>query len=289
MRKSITLRAFPESMPTVERLRIAREAGFDAVEVNLEPGMEFTLTSSGAELDRLASMVSTAGLEVSAVYNRQQWSHPINSLDAETRVRGRAIITGLVEAAARLGTRTVLVVPGVVDNSVFVDPPEIIPYQFAYDTSLEAMSELGGQAHAHGITLAVENVWNKFLLSPLEIRDFLTAVASPAVAMYFDVGNVRRTGHPQDWLDVLRDWVHAVQVKDFRCAVDNIDGFVGLLQGDVDWPQVRAALERIGYSGWITGEVLPAYTHYPERLVFETSAAIDTIFEGYSPSRQTSS
>lgn len=284
MKKSISLRCFPPSMSTQERVDLARDAGFDAVEVNLEPAQEFSLDSGPQELRRLEGIIERSGLRVSAVYNRQQWHYPINSLSADTRERGRSIVRGLVDAAQRFDAGTVLVLPGVVDNGIFVDPPERIPYRAAYDNALESLRILGEYAAPRGVTLGVENVWNKFLQSPLEFRELLVQVGLPSVAMYFDVGNVRRTGYPEDWIEVMSGYVHAVQVKDFRCAVDSIEGFVGLLQGDVDWPAVRQALERIGYDGWITGEVLPAYTHHGARLAYETSAAIDSIFDGYHPS-----
>lgn len=281
VKKSISLRCFAPQMPVQERLSLASSAGYDGVEINFEPTEEFPPDSSDEDLRRLARMLDAEGLSVSAVYNRQQWFNPINSRDVATRDRGRDIIARLIDFAAALRSEMVLVVPGVVDNGIFVDPPEIIPYQHAYETSVSALKELGAYAAASGITLGLENVWNKFLLSPLEFRNFLSEIDSPGVAMYFDTGNVLRTGFPEDWIDILGHWIRAVQVKDFRLAVDNREGFAGLLQGDVDWPAVRASLERIGYDGWITGEVLPSYKFHADRLIYETSAAIDAIFDGY--------
>lgn len=278
VRKSISMRCFDPDTSTLERLRLAKEAGYDGVEINFEPAEEFTPESTPKQLTELAQMLADTDLSVSAVYNRQQWHYPINSQDDQTRDRGKLIIRQLVDIAAQLESKTVLVVPGAVDNGVFADPPEIIPYQFAYDTALQSCQELGEYAAGAGVSLGLENVWNKFLLSPLEFRQFLQTIDSPAVGMYFDTGNVLRTGFPEHWIDILGQWIKAVQVKDFRVAVDNIEGFVGLLQGNVNWPAVRYALERINYEGWITGEVLPAYKYHAERLIHETSAAIDTIF-----------
>jgi hexulose-6-phosphate isomerase len=109
---------------------------------------------------------------------------------------------------------------------------------------------------------------------------FVDEIASPWAGVYFDVGNVLRTGFPEHWIPILGDRIRRVHFKDFRLAVDNLGGFVGLLQGDVDWPAVRGALVGIGYTGWVTGEVLPPYKFYGERLIHETSAGMDAILAG---------
>lgn len=279
MRKSITLRAFPADMPTLERVDLARRAGYDAVEINLEPTEEFPLETDPAVLVDLRREIERRGMAVSAVYCRDQWRRPITSLDLGTRDAGATILRRLVGAATALGADIVLVVPGAVDNRIFVQPPEIVPYRVAYDNALGVLREvLRDTAEPAGVRLAIENVWNKFLLSPLEFASFVDALGSPMAGAYFDVGNVLRTGFPQDWIGILGERIVAVQVKDFRLDVDTLAGFVGLLQGDVDWPAVRQALADIGYDGWITSEVLPAYRHSPERLIHETAAAIDAIF-----------
>jgi hexulose-6-phosphate isomerase len=278
MKKSITLRQFPPSMPTDARLALAHAGGFDGVEINLEPAEEYSLDATDKELAVLRGQVHAHGLVVSAVYCREQWRHPITSQNPETRRRGAGIIARLVHAAVVLETDAVLVVPGAVDNRIFVTPPEIVPYDVAYRNALATLQEL-----AHGVcaqaqvTLAVENVWNKFLLSPLEMAQFVDAVGSPWAGVYFDVGNVLRTGFPEHWIPILGGRIRRVHFKDFRLSVDTLGGFVGLLQGDVDWPAVRCALADIGYDGWVTGEVLPAYKHHGECLIFETSASMNAI------------
>jgi L-ribulose-5-phosphate 3-epimerase len=288
MKKSISLRAFPAKMPTRQRLQLARDAGFDGVEVNLEPAEDYPLTCSDRDLDELRGSVDEAGLSISAIYSRQQWLHPITSLSEETRRSGERLISDLVRAASRLEVDTVLVIPGAVDNSLFAPEPEVVPYRHAYHRALKSLRVLALAAEQAGVTLAVENVWNKFLLSPIELAQFVDEVGSTHVQVYLDIGNVLRTGYPEDWIDILGSRIRAVQVKDFRRDVDTISGFVGLLQGDVDWPAVRNALARISYDGWITGEVLPAYRHWPETLIDETAHAINTIFslKDHTPTTQ---
>lgn len=277
MKVSITLRAFPPNLSTCQRIDLARAAGYEGVEINLEPQGEFTLNSSEQELIALRTYVEQAGLEVSAVYNREQWLFPLTSQDAETRAKCRSIITGLVRAARLLSTDAVLVVPGAVDNSVFAPQPEIVPYDIAYQNAQHELEELAQSAAREKVFLAVENVWNKFLLSPLELRQFVDEINSPWVGVYFDVGNVLRTGFPEHWISILGSRIKRIHFKDFRLAVDNINGFVNLLEGDVNWPAVRQAIVAIGYDSWITAEVLPAYRHLGERLVYETKSSIDAI------------
>src|SRR5690606_34875711 len=125
--------------------------------------------------------------------------------------------------------------------------------------------------------LLVENVWNKFLLSPLEMARFVDDLDSPLAGVYFDVGNILRTGFPEHWIEILGARIKRVHFKDFRLAVDTLGGFVGLLEGDVNWPAVVQALRRIGYDSWVTAEVLPAYHYHGEQLVHETSMKMDAI------------
>jgi L-ribulose-5-phosphate 3-epimerase len=278
MERSITLRAFPPGWDTLRRVRLAREAGFRGVELNLEPGLDHDLTASDAELAALRREIERLGCVVSAVYSRQQWHQPISSLDPVRRREGAAIIERLIEVAPILGTDIVLVLPGVVDNRIFVDPPEVVPYADAWRNAQSVLREVERPAGRARVRLALENVWGKFLLSPLEFARFVDELDSEWLGAYLDVGNALRTGFPEDWIAILGQRILNVQVKDFRRSVDTINGFVGLLQGDVDWLAVRDALNAIGYDGWITGEVLPHYAHAPERLIHETAAAIDAIF-----------
>ena len=157
---------------------------------------------------------------------------------------------------------------------------EIVSYDIAYARAQDALGLLAAEIAAEGeLLLCVENVWNKFLLSPLEMRRFIDGVAHPAVGVYFDVGNVLQHGFPDQWICILGPRIKRVHFKDFRCAVGTSEGFVGLLQGDVDWPGVMAALRSIEYTSYLTAEVLPAYRHKGSRLIYECAAAMDAIME----------
>ena len=278
IRKSITLRMFPQQMATLRRLDLAREAGFDGVEVNLEPWQEYSLATSHEDLVRLRSEVEARGLRVSAVYDREQWHFPMSSEDPAKRARCRDIILGLARAATVLGTDTVLVMPGAVDNSILAPEPEIVGYRTAYRNSQEILGELARIAgDEQRVYLAIENCPAKFLLSPLEFARFVDEIDNPWLVAYFDVGNALEVGVPEDWIRILGPRIKRIHLKDIRMLAGGSRTLVPLLAGDVNWPAVREALREIEYDGWVTAEVFPHYTHLAERFIFDTSASMDAI------------
>jgi hexulose-6-phosphate isomerase len=175
----------------------------------------------------------------------------------------------------------VLVVPGAVDNSLFAAQPEIVSYDVAYARAQESLQRIAREfLERSRVSLALENTWNKFLLSPLEFRRFVDEIGSGHVGACMDVGNVLLTGFPEQWIRLLGPRIRHVHFKDFRMAVGNASGFVALLEGDVNWPAVREALRDIDYGAWVTAEVLPHYEYHGERLVYETSVSLDAILAG---------
>ena len=283
--KSITMRAFPAGEPLNRSLATARKAGFDAVEVNLEPNQPCSLQSSDSEIIAFGAAIAAHGLKVSAVYSREQWQYPLTSADLSVSARGRSLIQRLASCADLFDAGAVLVVPGAVDNGLFAAKPEIIAYDVAYERARDAIAGLAAGLAEGGCRaiLCVENVWNKFLLSPLEMRRFIDEIGTPSVGVYFDVGNVLIHGFPDQWIRILGPRIKRVHFKDFRTAVGTVHGFTGLLQGDVDWPAVISALTEIGYASYLTAEVLPAYRHNGDRLIFECAAAMDAIIGTVSP------
>lgn len=279
MRKSLTLRMFPPEMKTLQRLEIARDAGFEGVEVNLESWQEYSLASGDDELAALRRAVEARGLCVSTVYNREQWHYPMSSRDPAVRAHCRDIIAGLARAATLLGADTVLVMPGAVDNRILAPQPEIVPYDVAYHNASEVLRELAHTVcEQHRVHLAAENCPGKFLMSPLEFARFLDEIGSPWVESCFDTGNALWYGFPEHWIPVLGTRIRQIHLKDNRVVALGTLTPTPLLAGDLDWPAIRDALAAIGYDGWLTAEVFPHYNFHPERLIFETSAAIDAIF-----------
>ena len=142
------------------------------------------------------------------------------------------------------------------------------------------MQELAGFAESKKISIGIENVWNKFLLSPLEMRSFIDSIGSDYVGAYLDVGNVVYSGYPEQWVKILGKRIKKVHFKDYRREVGNVAGFVDLLSGDINYPAVITELKKIGYESFVSAEMIPPapfYKHYPEQLIFNTSGAMDRI------------
>ncbi len=279
MKKAITLRMFPDELATLRRVEIARDAGFEAVEVNLEPWQEYSLDTDESELVWLRKDIEARGMQVSAVYDREQWHYPMSSRDPKTRDRCGLIIERLARAAVALGADTVLVMPGAVDNSVLAPHPEIVPYADAYRNAQEVLRRVALSAgEKHRVHLAAENCPGKFLITPLEFARFLDEIDSEWVSGCFDIGNALWYGYPEHRIPVLGARIWRVHVKDNRLLGGGAVAAAPLLAGDVNWPAVREALAATGYDSWLTAEVLPAYRYHGERLIHETSASMDAIF-----------
>lgn len=260
------------AFPHEERSRsiaAAADAGYDGVELSLDPD---DALGDPEKLGELRELADNRGLEIPSVLTGSLWEFPLSSPSSSTRERALELGRDLVSAAELLGAERVLVVPAVVDSDT--------PYDEAYDNALAAVRELAGFAADRGVTIAIENVWNDFLYSPLEFRSFVESAAESGPAgAYFDVGNVRRFGYPEQWIALLEDHLVAIHVKDYDTAVDTIEGFTYPLQGDVNWDAVADALGDAGYDGWVTPEVAP-YESHPARMPPQVLANLRAVFEG---------
>ena len=266
MKKAINHWAFPGGMTLDEACRQAAEAGFDGIELNVAAEGLLTPYSDEQQVKQVLETVTKYGLVVPSVSTGMLWQTPLTSPDPHVVSRGMEVVRGQLRAAAWLGADTVLVVPGGVDAKA--------PYDQAYERALAALRQLAPEAERYKVSIGVENVWNKFLLSPLEMRGFIDAVGSPYVGAYFDIGNVLVNGFPEQWIRILGSRVRKVHLKDFKTSVGNIHGFCNLLEGDVDWPEVKKALQDVGYDGYVVAELGP-YRHYPEQTIRDAAAAID--------------
>ena len=275
MKKGISIWSFAET-DLKKCFCLAKDAGFDGVEVALDEKGLVSLESTEEDLFNVKKMAEETGIELYSVASGLYWTYNYTSANKENREKAKEITKKQLWVASKLGCDTILVVPGAV-NVAFEPGSEIVEYDVAYDRALEALKELAPYAEELKVSIGVENVWNKFLLSPLEMRDFIDKVGSDYVGSYFDVGNVLYCGYHEHWVKILNKRIKKVHFKDYRRNVGSLDGFVDLLAGDVDYKGVMAEFSKIGYDGWATAEMIPPYTQYPETIIYNTSNAMDKI------------
>jgi len=260
-----------------ENLRLAKEAGFDAVELTFGENDVLNPNTDKSFCEKILKFTKKIGIEISGLAPSFYWSYPLTSNKKEIRQKSINLTVQYVKLASYLRAEVVLIIPGLV-GADFVPNCEIVDYDVAYEKAQDSLQKIIPEAEKDNIILCVENVWNKFLLSPLEMRDFIDSFKSEYVKAYFDVGNVLLTGYPEQWIKILGKRIKSIHFKDFRRAIGNINGFVDLLEGDVDWKKVMNALRKIGYDSYCTAEVLPPYKSAAEALVYNTSKAMDYIF-----------
>jgi L-ribulose-5-phosphate 3-epimerase len=234
----------PPSASVQERFQIARDAGFERIECPTTP--------SEADAESMKAAATKAGIKIHSVMNMDHWKYPLSSADPAVVERSLEGARISLRNAKLWGADTVLIVPGVVDDKT--------PYQDAYKRSKESIRKLLPLAENLGVMIAVEEVWNKFLLSPMEFAQYVDSFQSPWLRAYFDVGNVVLYGYPQDWIRTLGHRIVKLHIKDFSFRRDSVTKksvaeWVSLGEGDIDWPAIYSALKDIDYKGTATVEL----------------------------------
>ena len=283
MKKGINAWCFPSDLSLEGIFALAAECRFDALELNMSEaggdggglsGIEqsesggLTLGMSENGWAAIKSLSERYAIPISSISTALHWRYPLTDPDGATRDKGMRIVEEMLDAAAYLGCDSILVVPGAVT--------EHVSYQCAYDRSLDAFKSLKKHAETKKVAIGVENVWNKFLLSPLEMAAFIDKIGSDYAGAYFDAGNVLQFSYPQHWVESLGRRIVKVHIKDFDSGIGNITGFKPLLQGDMPWGKLMDALKSVGYDDYITAELSP-YPTNPTQLIRDTSAAMDYI------------
>ncbi|MEP0843406.1 MAG: sugar phosphate isomerase/epimerase [Phycisphaerae bacterium] len=252
MTKGINGWTFPAGTSWAEAARQARSAGFEVLEPILAADGELSPGTDEAACRAVGDQIRRAGVAVGALVPAFYWQVPLTSPDPQIRGQSFELTLAALDRANWLGAPVLLIVPGVVGRWNAKTPAA--RYEEALFHAYEALRRLAFEGERRNVTLAVENVWNRFLLSPVEMRDFIDRVGSPWVRVYFDVGNVLAFGYPQDWIDALGPRIVRVHARDYRLEGGTPQGFCLPGDGDVDWPEVFAALARSGYDGPITFE-----------------------------------
>lgn len=257
LKKAVLISMLPRELSYYERFKLAVEVGFQ--------GLEAQTVTDPQVAEEIRDAAHKAGLRIHSVMNMDHWKYPLSSADPEVVKRSMQGMETSLRNAKLWGADAVLLVPAVVN-------PET-SYSAAYVRSQKQIRELIPLAQELGVMIAVEEVWNKFLLSPLEFARYVDDFDSPWVKAYCDVGNVVLYGYPQDWIRTLGKRIVKFHLKDFH--FDN-KKFVNLREGSIDWPEVRKAIAEIGFSGFLTVELAGG----DEVYLRDVSARVDKIFAG---------
>jgi hexulose-6-phosphate isomerase len=227
----------------LEKFEVVKACAFDGIEMDAPGNWD-----AGEVRD---AMLAT-GLVVPGVVLSTHWSKPFNHPEKQVREEAKEALQQAIDDCKALGGSSVLVVPAVVNESM--------PYEEAYARSKHEIGELVPHAERQGIDIAFENVWNNFLLSPIEAARYVDEYQSQRVGWYFDIGNVVNYGYPDQWIETLGERIKKLDVKDFSRQKRNDEGLwkgfvVKIGDGDAGWERVCAALDDIGYAGWASAEV----------------------------------
>lgn len=235
LRKALQLQMLPKELSDEDKFKLAKKCGFEGVE-----GSPMENLDAAQQMGKIARQ---AGVRIhSIVYGG--WNTPFSDPNADVIEKGLTGMSTALRSAKVMGAETVLLVPAVVTEDV--------RYADAYKRSQEHIRKLLPLAEQLGVIIAVENVWNKFLLSPLEFARYVDEFDSPWLRAYFDVGNIIIFGYAQDWIRTLGKRIVKIHLKDFRRKDYQ---WTNLLDGDVNWLEVRRALDEIGYDGFMTTEL----------------------------------
>ena len=272
MKKGINIWSMPDRDPDA-CFNLAKECGFDGVELALGNDGPVRFDSTEKELLNVKAKAESYGIELPSLVCDTCWDYSISSDDEKIRKKGEENIIKQIETASILGCDTILVLAGMVTS--YKPGSEVVHYEVAYNRAFESMCRLSEYAEKYNVNLGIENVGNKLLLSPLETRDFIDKINSPKVKHYFDVGNVIKTGYPEQWIDILGSRIAKVHVKDVRFE-DGLYKQVDILSGDVNYKAVKESLRKVGYDDWITAEVVKSRDDVKEFLNIN-SRAMDKI------------
>ncbi|MFB0553863.1 MAG: sugar phosphate isomerase/epimerase family protein [Phycisphaerae bacterium] len=235
LRKALQLGMLPRELSNADKLKLAKKCGFDGIETNWMEDLDAAR--------ELGSLARQAGVPIHSIV-RGGWDAPFSDPDPKVIDKGLATMETALRSAKALGADAVLLVPAIVNENV--------SYAQAYKRSQTHIKKLLPLAEELGVVIAVENVWNKFLLSPLEFARYVDEFESPWLKAYFDIGNVILFGYSQDWIRTLDKRIVKIHLKDFKRRGYE---WTNLLDGDVNWPEVRRALDEIGYDGFLTTEL----------------------------------
>jgi L-ribulose-5-phosphate 3-epimerase len=238
IQKGILLNMLPEGLSYAKRFKMARDAGFEVLQA--------PTTRDPREAEEMKKAAEDTGLKIDSVMNMDHWKYPLSSSDAAVVEKGMSGMRASLHNAKLWGAGAVLLVPAVVTPGT--------SYREAWTRSQTQIRKLVPLAAGLKVVIAIEEVWNKFLLSPLEMASYVDEFKSPWVQVWFDVGNVVLYGYPQDWIRTLGTRINRLHLKDFKVE-KGCFSWENLGDGSIDWSAVRAALAEVGFKGSATCEL----------------------------------
>lgn len=279
MKKSINLWAFPypERMTLKECLELAKNAGFDGIELNYDLENDLSPNSSTKDYHAIRRMAEKIGIAISGVCSFLFWPYPLTSNDSAERARGLELAGLMTRAAHDLGTENLLVVPGAVHMPWRTDH-DPTPNNVCDQRARAAIGKLLPDAERLRVHLNIENIFfNGYLMTPDEIINFVDSFQNPYVRVHFDTGNIMLFQFPEHWIDILGSRIKNVHLKEFtKKGTDySLECFRPLLDGTTNWPAVIEAFDKTGYRGYLTFEYFHPYPHYPEALIYQTADSLD--------------
>ncbi len=227
----------------LEKFRLAADVGFEGVEMD---------SPSGLDRNEVLEAKDATGIEIPGVVDSVHWRDTLGDADAEVRKRGLDGLLRALEDCAAYGGSTVLLVPGVVNQNT--------PYHLVYERSQTEIRKALPAASDLGVKIAFENVWNNFLLSPVEAARYVDEFESDRVGWFLDIGNLIRYGWAEHWVQALGHRILKLDVKEYSRKRQMEEGpwkgfGVKITEGDCRWPEVMAALDKVGFAGWASAEV----------------------------------
>ncbi len=238
IKKGLVFDMVSDKLSYADRFKLVRDSGFEVVQALTEP--------DPAKAEEMKRAADAANVRIDSVMNVDHWQYPLSSADPAVVEKSLAGMRTSLHNAKLWGSDVVLLVPAVVNPQT--------SYRDAWTRSQAQIRKLIPLADQLKVVIGIEEVWNRFLLSPVEMAQYIGEFQSPWVQAWFDVGNVVLYGYPQDWIRTLGKRIVKVHLKDFKRKEGGY-AWVNLGDGDVDWPAVRQAFTDIGYSGSVIAEL----------------------------------
>ena len=275
MKKSINLWAFPypDKMSLRQCLQLAKDAGFDGIELNYDLESDLSPKSGTKEFTAIRRLADEIGIRISGLCSFLFWPYPLTSNDPAERRRGMELAGLMTQAAHDLGTKNLLVVPGAV-HMPWREDHDPTPNDVCLKRAKEAVAKLLPKAEQLKVSMNMENIFfNGFLMSPFEMVDFVDGFSSEYVNVHFDTGNIMEYQFPEHWIPILGKRIRNVHLKEYtkKGSDHSLEAFRPLLDGTTNWPAVLNAFEEISYDDYLTFEYFHPYQHFPEALIYQTA------------------